>query len=98
MSFSDHQNSVKWLTQSPGNGISESLDSKIFHVSPGSPENSCIYGAQLVPLALLPGGGFENFEPGASSITLRHWPGNYCFGTFVPKIFCSNYSVIDGGS
>jgi hypothetical protein len=44
------------------------------------------------------GGGFENFEPGAPCITLRHWPGNYCFGTFVPKTFCSNYSVIDGGS
>jgi hypothetical protein len=27
-------------------------------------ENSCIYGARLVPLALLLGGAFENFEPG----------------------------------
>ena len=32
MSFSDHQNSVKSL-QSPGNGISETLDSKIFRLS-----------------------------------------------------------------
>jgi hypothetical protein len=46
-----------------GNGISESLDSKIFRVSmPGPLENLCIYGAQLVMALLL--AAFENFEPG----------------------------------
>jgi hypothetical protein len=44
--------------QSPGNGISETLDSKIFRVSmPWTPRKLVhIYGARLMHLALLLGG------------------------------------------
>jgi hypothetical protein len=62
--------------QSPGNGISESLDSKIFRVSHGPLENSCIYGARLVhSVALLLGGGGASkiFNRGPPDIKLRHW-------------------------
>jgi hypothetical protein len=36
-------------------------------------ENSCIYGAQLVPLALLLGGPSKILNRGPPDITLRHW-------------------------
>jgi hypothetical protein len=69
----------KISSQSLGNGISESQDSNIFQVSPGPLENLCIYGARLVHLALLLGGGFENFEPGPPDITLRHWHTGFMY-------------------
>jgi hypothetical protein len=51
--------------QSLENGISETLDSKIFRMSkPWTPRKLVHIRAQLVPLALLLGGAFENFEPG----------------------------------
>jgi hypothetical protein len=39
----------------------------------GPLENSCIYGAQLVPLALLLGGPSKILNRGPPDITLRHW-------------------------
>jgi hypothetical protein len=40
---------------------------------PGPLENSCIYGAQLVPLALLLGGPSKILNLGPPDITLHHW-------------------------
>jgi hypothetical protein len=66
---------VVFSPQNPGNDISETLDSNIFvWARPGPLENSCIYGAQLVRLALLLGGGPSKFlNRGPPDITLRHW-------------------------
>jgi hypothetical protein len=60
--------------QSPRDGISESLDSKIFALAYALDplKNSCIYGAQLVPLALPLGGPSKILNRGALDITLRH--------------------------
>jgi hypothetical protein len=62
--------------QRPRDGISESLDSKIFALAYHALdplENSCIYGAQLVPLALPLGGPSKILNRGPLDITLRHW-------------------------
>jgi hypothetical protein len=66
MSFSDHQNSVKSL-QSPGNGISETLDSKIFRVSmPWTLLKKLVYIRRSTrAFDTYTRGAFENFEPGA---------------------------------
>jgi hypothetical protein len=66
MSFSDHQNSVKSL-QSPGNGISETLDSKILRVSiPWTLLKKLVYirrSTRAFDTSIR--GAFEHFEPGA---------------------------------
>jgi hypothetical protein len=68
MSFSDHQNSVKSPSKVQEMAIWHFRESRFKNFPDEHAldplENSCIYGAQLVPLALLRG-AFENFEPGA---------------------------------
>jgi hypothetical protein len=66
MSFSDHQNSVKSL-QSPGNGISETLDSNIFRVSiPWTLLKKLVYIRRSTrAFDTSTRGAFEHFEPGA---------------------------------
>ena len=66
MSFSDHQNSVKSL-QSPGNGISETLDSKILRVSiPWTLLKKLVYIRRSTrAFDTSTRGAFEHFEPGA---------------------------------
>ena len=62
---------VDWKTlakispQSPGNGISESLDLKIFPVSPGPPRLVHIRRSTHAFRTSTRGGAFENFEWGS---------------------------------
>jgi hypothetical protein len=72
--FSDHQNSVKSLPKSKRWHFRESrFKSFRVRICPGPLENSCIYGAQLVPLALPLGGPSKILNRGPLDITLRHW-------------------------
>ena len=59
--------------QSLGNGISETLDSKIFQVSiPWTPRKFVHIRRSTRAFATSIRGTFENFEPGPPDITLRH--------------------------
>ena len=55
MPIPDHQISVKPSPQSPGNGISETLNSKFFRggMRPVPLKKSRTFGARLVPWALV---------------------------------------------
>jgi hypothetical protein len=65
MSFSDRQSSVKSLPKVWEMAF-QRLQIQIFSgwACPGPLENSCIYGARLVPLTLLLGGGLQRFWTG----------------------------------